>query len=128
MLSFLRVLRTRAIAHNYSKAHIQSIQVIVVDLAHVCTAFHDCLENIKMPLKLLRNIVDEDMDRVIDEGQEGNTTFESAYDCNAAAAMALYMWLGHNNCSEWKYEGVAAGTFEMMNRVLSCTHTAKPVY
>jgi hypothetical protein len=71
-----------------------------------------------MPFKLLQSIVDEEAEedmfgntKMIAEGRYGSSTYATADDCNAAAAVALYTWLGQN-CSEWKVGGVTHGFFD----------------
>ncbi len=73
-----------------------------------------------MPFVLYINITNDQSDDDVQiggdrglfiDGRYGTKTYETASDCNAAAAASLYTWLGEN-CSEWKVDGVTHGMFE----------------
>ena len=75
-----------------------------------------------MTYTLLKNIVDDGAGvdgEVIEEGILGN--YETAWDCNAAAAAALYSWLGEN-CIEWLPDGVTHCSFEGEEGVAPLSH------
>lgn len=68
-----------------------------------------------MPFRLEINVCNDPFPNgsptTMAEGRHGNSTYEGAFDCNAAASAALYAWLGEN-CAEWNPDGVTNGTFE----------------
>mmetsp|Transcript_40126 Transcript_40126/g.93967 ORF Transcript_40126/g.93967 Transcript_40126/m.93967 type:complete len:130 (+) Transcript_40126:120-509(+) len=70
------------------------------------------------PFKLMVNITDDDEDEdefgnpmQIAEGRYDKVEYATACDVNAAAAAALYKWLGEH-CVEWVADGVTQSRFE----------------
>ena len=50
------------------------------------------------------------MEHIID-GRINDQNYATASECNAAAGVALFTWLGEN-CSEWSVDGVRGAMFQ----------------